>query len=139
LKIGSIAGITIRKVVAPEPSRCATTEMIAVIIKTAVTLLPAKFTRGFTILSNIPASDIVPKYVTEKINSTAVFQVVATPLLINSAISLMLKPANRAATTGKRTKRTAGTVFSLNKRIIITKIMTKPINANIRLLLLHDL
>ena len=95
---GISAGMVIRNVVAPDPSRCANIAISEVTINKSVILLPAAPTSFLIILSNMPASDMIPKYVTEKMKSAAVFQVEVTPLVTNSAISVGVNPTKIAAT-----------------------------------------
>jgi hypothetical protein len=83
------------------------------------------------ILSNIPASDIMPKKVIEKIKRVAISAVSVTPIDTNSPISVIEKPAIKAITTGTMINAMDGTVFDLRSKIIIIIMVKKPIYPNI--------
>ena len=135
LYTGSIAGIVIRKVDAPPPSRCPIMAIIHDIMATPTTLLPTFFIRALIMRSNIPASVIIPKNKTEKMNSAAVECTPETPLLIKSPISLTVNvPVSTriaAVTVETPIKAMAGTVTLRSSKTMIMIMVAKPKAASI--------
>ena len=130
-----MAGMVIRKVEAPPPSKCPIMAMIQVINATPVTLLPTFFIKALIIRSNMPTSDIMPKNKTEKINNEAVEWTPLTPAAIKPPISSTEKvPVTiriKAVTVDTPIKALAGTVTLRYSKTMIIMIVANPNNANI--------
>ena len=62
-------------------------------------------------------------------NSTALFWVVFTPSTMNLPMSLIPKPASRAAMVGMVIRTTMGLIFPFNSRATMTATMANPIIA----------
>ena len=135
LYTGSIAGIVIRNVEAPPPSKCPIMAIIHVISATPTTLLPTLFINALMMRSNIPTSVIIPKKSTEKINNAAVECTPATPDAINSPISstVNVPVATRITdvTVDTPANASAGTVTFLSNKTIIMMIVANPNTASI--------
>lgn len=130
-----MAGMVIRKVDAPPPSRCPIMAMIQVIRATPTTLCPTLFIRALMMRSNIPTSVMIPKNSTEKMNRAAVECTPCTPALINPPISFTVNvPVStriRAVTVDTPMNAMAGTVTFFSNKTIIMIMVAKPSNASI--------
>ena len=130
-----MAGMVMRKVEAPPPSRWPMMAMRQVIRATPTTLLPTFFISAPMILSNMPASVITPKNRTEKMNRIAVPWTPLTPSLIKPAISSRVKApvATRMAAVMVETltNASAGTVTLRSSRTMTAITVAKPSRARI--------
>ena len=100
--------------------------MQAVAMVTIMMLEPAFFTSQFTMGSNRPISPIMEKYTMEKMNSTAVDQVLETPAFTKSKIWTGVNPQISAAITGTMTNRGTGLDFPRIRAATMMITIKKP-------------
>ena len=124
---GKNAGITIRYVVEPEPSKCPITEAAATANNTNVTLFPTRLVSALIAGSNSPLSPISVKNEIENTNKIVVFIILDIPPFKKPAISFKLNPQIKAAIKGSETNATGGATYPFNN----TKIKPNPTTANI--------
>ena len=124
---GKSAGIVIKNVEAPEPSRCAIAATKTVPILTVITF-PLVSRIIFRIKgSKSPASCMTPKNKIAKINMIATSITVNAPSVKKSPISENPKPAISAPINGTSTMATIGVTLLLISSTTIIKIVKKPI------------
>lgn len=117
-----MAGIAIRKVTAPEPSKCTIMARIAVPIVIFTGLYPTTFRMKLIIGSNMPASLSTPKNIIANTNIATTGAIFLIPVMAKLAVSVP-KPAISAPTIGTTIKADKALTFldkiSANKTIVI--------------------
>src|SRR5690625_821249 len=132
---GSNAGMVIRKVDAPEPSKWAIAPISTVAIATSTTLPRESLTILLMIGLNNPVSCMMPKNRMANTNMMTTEMTEFIPSLKNSVISPKPNPAKSAPMNGTITKATIGLSFWVINSVTIISMTNKPITLSISLLL----
>ena len=128
--IGIKAGTVIKKVTAPEPSKCTIMARRAVATATLAGSLPAILSNLLTIGRKVPASIRMPKNKMAKMNMTPVVATDLIPSVIKSIISSP-RPPIRPVTMGTIINATTGDAFLAMTKYSNKTIVKRPRIANI--------
>ena len=128
---GSKAGTVIRKVTAPEPSRCTIMASTAVARAIRAGSRPARCSRRPIIGRKVPASVSMPKNRMAKMNITPVGAIAFMPSVMKVNTSVPKPPASAAA-TGTAIRATTAETFRVMIRISSSAMVRMPNRASIK-------